>query len=57
EISLKGKVKPVGGIFEKIYGARRKGIKKVIIPKDNVKDAPSDGPSIFPPPIALTCTS
>ncbi|APF27470.1 ATP-dependent protease, Lon family [Clostridium sporogenes] len=42
EISLKGKVKPVGGIFEKIYGARRKGIKKVIIPKDNMKDAPSD---------------
>ncbi|NFV14276.1 ATP-dependent protease, Lon family [Clostridium sporogenes] len=42
EISLKGKIKPVGGIFEKIYGARRKGIKKVIIPKDNIKDAPSD---------------
>ncbi|EJO5348138.1 Lon family ATP-dependent protease [Clostridium botulinum] len=42
EISLKGKIKPVGGIFEKIYGARRKGIKKVIIPKDNMKDAPSD---------------
>ena len=27
EISLRGTVKPVGGIFEKIYGARRKGIK------------------------------
>ena len=27
EISLRGKIKPVGGIFEKIYGARRKGIK------------------------------
>ncbi|WP_050606309.1 Lon family ATP-dependent protease [Clostridium niameyense] len=42
EISLKGNVKPVGGIFEKIYGARRKGIKTVIIPKDNLKDAPVD---------------
>lgn len=35
EISLRGNVKPVGGIFEKIYGARRKGIKLVAIPKDN----------------------
>lgn len=40
EISLRGKVKPVGGIFEKIYGARRKGIKQVIIPKDNSKEIP-----------------
>ncbi|ADL54017.1 Lon family ATP-dependent protease [Clostridium cellulovorans] len=41
EISLKGKVKPVGGIFEKIYGARRKGIKTVIVPKDNEKEIPT----------------
>ena len=40
EISLRGKVKPVGGVFEKIYGARRRGIKKVLIPKDNRKDVP-----------------
>lgn len=40
EISLKGKVKPVGGIFEKIYGARRMGIKLVLIPKDNEKEIP-----------------
>lgn len=40
EISLRGKVKPVGGIFEKIYGARRKGIKLVTVPIDNVKDIP-----------------
>ena len=40
EISLRGKVKPVGGVFEKIYGARRRGIKKVLIPKDNIKDVP-----------------
>lgn len=40
EISLRGKVKPVGGIFEKVYGARRKGIKLVIIPKDNEKEVP-----------------
>ncbi|MDR5588342.1 MULTISPECIES: Lon family ATP-dependent protease [Clostridium] len=40
EISLRGKIKPVGGIFEKIYGARRKGIKRVLVPKDNEKEIP-----------------
>ena len=38
EISIQGKVKPVGGINEKIYGARQAGMKQVIIPKDNEKD-------------------
>lgn len=41
EISLRGKIKPVGGIFEKVYGARRKGVKLVIVPKDNLKEVPS----------------
>lgn len=40
EISLRGNIKPVGGIFEKIYGARRKNIKLVLIPKDNEKEIP-----------------
>lgn len=40
EISLRGKVKPVGGIFEKIYGARRKGIKLVVVPNENSKEVP-----------------
>ena len=40
EISLRGTVKPVGGIFEKIFGARRKGIKLVTVPKDNEKEIP-----------------
>lgn len=40
EISLRGKIKPVGGIFEKVYGARRKGIKTVIVPIDNEKEVP-----------------
>ncbi len=41
EISLRGKIKPVGGIFEKIYGARRKGIKLVVVPEDNRKEVPA----------------
>ncbi|MDV4150805.1 Lon family ATP-dependent protease [Clostridium sp. AL.422] len=40
EISLRGNIKAVGGIFEKIYGARRKGIKLVVIPKENEKEIP-----------------
>ncbi|MDP4088171.1 MAG: Lon family ATP-dependent protease [Bacillota bacterium] len=40
EISLRGKIKPVGGIFEKVYGARRKGIKLVLVPEDNFKEVP-----------------
>ena len=40
EISLRGHIKPVGGIFEKVYGARRKGIKLVTVPKDNEKQIP-----------------
>lgn len=40
EISLQGKLKPVGGIVEKIYGAKQAGIKKILVPKDNLKDVP-----------------
>jgi len=41
ELSIQGKVKPVGGLYEKIYGARIAGIKKLIIPQDNFKDIPT----------------
>lgn len=35
EISLQGKIKPVGGVQEKIYGAKRAGMRRVFIPAQN----------------------
>ncbi|MBR3459138.1 MAG: ATP-dependent protease, Lon family, partial [Selenomonadaceae bacterium] len=40
EISLQGRVRPVGGVFEKAYGAKQAGIRTMVIPKENSKDIP-----------------
>ncbi|XCH79080.1 MAG: Lon family ATP-dependent protease [Candidatus Dehalobacter alkaniphilus] len=41
EISIQGKVKPVGGIYEKIFGAKQAGVKTVIIPTENRGEVPA----------------
>ncbi|HOK30858.1 Lon family ATP-dependent protease [Candidatus Darwinibacter acetoxidans] len=50
EVSLRGKVKPVGGLHAKIYGAKQAGVKRVFVPKENLDNLPQtvEGVEIIP---------
>jgi ATP-dependent Lon protease len=46
EISLQGRVLPVGGVREKVLAAYRAGIHHVILPKDNESDLSEVPPEV-----------
>ena len=56
EVSLRGRVLPIGGLKEKALGALRAGIKQVIIPEKNKKDL-YDIPRNVKSRLKFTCVS
>ena len=42
EVGIQGRVRPVGGIPEKLFAARMAGMRRVVVPKENDKDVPTD---------------
>ena len=43
EVSLTGQIKPIGGVYEKIYGAKQAGMKSIVVPYDNSRDKAGPG--------------
>lgn len=52
EISIRGRVKPVGGVLEKIYGAKQAGMKLVLLPAENAPEIPESLQGIAIQPVA-----
>ncbi|NLJ71893.1 MAG: ATP-dependent protease LonB [Syntrophomonadaceae bacterium] len=52
EISVQGKIKPVGGVMSKVEAARKAGIKRVLIPKENWLNIFTNFPDIKIIPVA-----
>lgn len=40
EVALRGELRPVGGVYEKVVGASRAGVRRVVVPADNAPEAP-----------------
>jgi len=38
ELSIQGKVRPVGGVIEKLYAARQAGMRAILVPKENLRE-------------------
>ena len=56
EISLRGRVLPIGGLKEKALGALRAGIEQIIIPEKNKKDL-YDMSKVLKKKIKFTCVN
>ncbi|HVA36956.1 MAG TPA: Lon family ATP-dependent protease [Candidatus Dormibacteraeota bacterium] len=52
EVSIQGRVRPVGGVNEKIYAARQAGMRAVLVPKENARELPAKLAGIEIVPIA-----
>ena len=44
EMTLRGRITPIGGVKEKVIAAHRSGIKRILLPKENKKDFDEDVP-------------
>ncbi len=54
ELTLRGRVLPIGGLKEKLLAARRSGLKEVVIPKENEKDL-TEIPDNIKSPLKIHC--
>lgn len=52
ELSLHGKVKPVGGVVEKLHGAQQAGVRQVFIPAENASEVEGLFPEVDVVPVA-----
>lgn len=52
EVSIRGRVKPVGGLYQKLYGARQAGVSRVVVPAENHAELPAEFPGVTVVPAA-----
>lgn len=51
EVSLRGQVKPVGGLYEKVYAAKQVGMREVLMPLENARDLAGEVQGITVTPV------